>query len=75
MSEAGIGRLQAMVGFSRAMDLVMTGKSLRSDEALQWGLVNRVASCGTGSSFFVSICLICKSDMGNFIKMRISCLM
>lgn len=54
MSEAGIGRLQATVGLSRAMDLILTGRSVRSDEALQCGLANRVASCGTGLYYSLS---------------------
>ncbi len=49
MSETGIGRLHAIVGLSKAMELIMTGRWVKSAEALQCGLVNRVVSCGTGT--------------------------
>lgn len=55
MSEVGISRLQAIVGLSRAMDLILTGRSVRSEEALQCGLANRVAGCGTGSCSYINL--------------------
>ncbi|MBI2425921.1 MAG: enoyl-CoA hydratase/isomerase family protein [Candidatus Hydrogenedentes bacterium] len=39
----GTTRLCRAVGPSRAKDLLMTARSLEADEALQWGLLNRVA--------------------------------
>ncbi|XP_050312919.1 probable enoyl-CoA hydratase echA8 [Anthonomus grandis grandis] len=41
-------RLPALIGLSRALDLILTGRSLAAKEALDWGLVNRVVACGTG---------------------------
>jgi enoyl-CoA hydratase/carnithine racemase len=38
----GTTRLSRLVGASRAKDLLMTARSIGADEALQWGLVNRV---------------------------------
>lgn len=38
----GTQRLSRMVGVLRAHDIVMTGRVLTADEALSWGLVNRV---------------------------------
>jgi enoyl-CoA hydratase/carnithine racemase len=40
---AGLPRLAREVGLSRTRDLVMTGRSLGAAEALDWGLVHRVA--------------------------------
>ena len=40
---AGLPRLAREVGLSRTRDLVMTGRLLGADEALDWGLVHRVA--------------------------------
>ena len=48
MSEFGIARLNAIVGLSRAMDMILTSRTLKSEEALTCGLANRVVSCGTG---------------------------
>lgn len=42
----GTQRLPRLVGRLRANDLLMTGRSLTAAEALEWGLVNRVAPDG-----------------------------
>lgn len=39
----GTQRLPRLVGRLRANDLLMTGRSLTAEEALSWGLINRVA--------------------------------
>ena len=38
----GIGRLYQMCGHGLVSDLVLTGRALSAEEALDWGLVNRV---------------------------------
>ncbi|XP_056644364.1 2,3-dehydroadipyl-CoA hydratase-like [Diorhabda sublineata] len=40
-------KLQAMIGLSRALDMILTGRSLNAEEALQWGIANRIVACGT----------------------------
>ncbi|GMV99999.1 MAG: 3-hydroxybutyryl-CoA dehydratase [Candidatus Hydrogenedentota bacterium] len=40
----GTTRLTKLVGPSRTKDLLMTARTVSAEEALQWGLVNRVAS-------------------------------
>lgn len=45
--DGGTVRLPAVVGLSRALDLILTGKSLNAKEAFDWGLVNRIVACGT----------------------------
>ncbi|KAI9828511.1 MAG: hypothetical protein M1826_006048 [Phylliscum demangeonii] len=41
-------RLARSVGLQRAMELVLTGRVLAAEEALRWGLVNRVVDDGEG---------------------------
>lgn len=40
-------RLPAMIGLSRALDLVLTGRQITSKEAFEIGLANRIVATGT----------------------------
>ncbi len=44
--DLGTVRLPRLVGHGRAMDMILTGRAVGSDEALRWGLVDRVVPDG-----------------------------
>uniref|UniRef100_A0A224YY69 Enoyl coa hydratase n=1 Tax=Rhipicephalus zambeziensis TaxID=60191 RepID=A0A224YY69_9ACAR len=51
----GSARLPALIGLSRALDLVLTGRPISAKEAHEIGLANRIVSCGTALGQAVSL--------------------
>ena len=44
--DGGTVRLPRLIGLSRALDMILTGRSINAEEALTWGLANRVVDNG-----------------------------
>lgn len=53
--DGGTVRLPRLIGHSRAMDLILTGRPVGAEEALAFGLVNRVVPDGTTREAAVSL--------------------
>ncbi|KAM0548472.1 hypothetical protein ACHAPJ_009958 [Fusarium lateritium] len=44
--DGGTVRLQAIIGLGRALDMILTGRAVKAEEALQMGLANRIVPKG-----------------------------
>ncbi len=44
--DGGTVRLPRLIGGARAMDMILTGRSVNAEEAFGWGLANRIAEPG-----------------------------
>ncbi|XP_024946264.1 probable enoyl-CoA hydratase, mitochondrial isoform X2 [Cephus cinctus] len=47
----GTVRLPAMIGYARAMELILTGRGITGMEAFNWGLATQLVPCGASKSW------------------------
>ncbi|KAL8590968.1 hypothetical protein ACOMHN_019516 [Nucella lapillus] len=70
----GTVRLPALIGLSRALDLVLTGRPVSAKEALQMGLANRVVATGTAVGQAVQLASsVAQSPQQSLLADRASC--
>lgn len=55
--DGGTSRLPQLVGLSRALDLILTGREIKAKEALEIGLVNRICDTGSGEALLLCACV------------------
>ena len=53
--DGGTVRLPRLIGLSRALDLILTGRAVAADEALAMGLANRVVPDGTAREAAIAL--------------------
>ena len=55
-SAGGTQRLPRLLGKGRAMELVLEGTSISFEQALGWGLVNRIEEASSAAEFLERVC-------------------
>jgi len=53
--DGGTVRLPQLIGLSRALDLILTGRPVNAAEALNMGLINRVVQTGAGINAIMTL--------------------
>lgn len=51
----GTVRLPAMIGYSRAMDVILTGRLITAQEAFNWGIGHRYTCSGAGAMKLLNV--------------------
>lgn len=59
----GTVRLPALIGYSKAIELILTGRYIQAKEAYSCGLINRYTTTGNGAVYFAIV-----NNMYRYIK-------
>lgn len=62
-------RLEHMVGLSRSLDWVLTGRIIKPQEAYTCGIIARIVACGTSKLNYdlSTICFLCNLLVNHFV--------
>lgn len=60
--DGGTVRLPRLIGHSRAMDMILTGRPVTASEAAEWGLANRVVADGEAEAAAMALA----AELGRF---------
>lgn len=66
--DGGSIRLPRLIGLGRAMDMILTGRPVKSDEALQWGLANKIVEDGQSRQEAESLARFIASNPQNCMR-------
>lgn len=66
--DGGTVRLPRLIGHSRSLDMILTGRAIEAKEAFEWGLANRLCKKDQGLQEAIELAEMIKSFPENCMK-------